>query len=99
VLSFLAVLGCTTTARAEERPLRLRCGIAPADLAFEAVADCGLRWPIFSISVELRGSPPAGAKVPLGPPPNPWSQPWSEHDAVYMSTWRLAAGAVPCVHW
>jgi hypothetical protein len=88
-------------------PFRLRCGftgglalwIAPSDLAFEWAADCGLRWLIFSISTELRGSPPAGANVPLAPPAGTNLRVSGEQPGAYVSTSRLAAAVVPCMHW
>jgi hypothetical protein len=108
VLAFLTIAGWTTAAGAEERPFRFRCGlsgalalwIAPADFAFEGAVDCGLRWPIFSVALELRGSPPAGANLPLQPLPGE-KPPYSGWNLPLLpiSTSRFAAAAVPCVHW
>jgi hypothetical protein len=88
-------------------PLRLRCGltgalalwIAPSDLAFEMAADCGVRWKRFSISTELRGSPPAGEQLPLEPPPGTNYRISGGQEAAYVRSSRLAAGIVPCMHW
>jgi hypothetical protein len=107
VLAFLTLLVCTTAARAQERPFRFRCGlagalavyIAPSDLALELAADCGLRWPIFSIAVELRGSPPAGADLPLQPVPGTTPESGTRLPVLPISTSRVTAGVVPCVHW
>jgi hypothetical protein len=107
VLVFLAVLGCTTAARAEERPFRFRCGvagalalwIAPSDYALELAADCGLRWPIFSLALELRGALPAGANLPLELPGGADPPRGATLPLMPISTSRFAAAAVPCVHW
>jgi hypothetical protein len=114
VLAFLAVLGCTTAATSaraagaeEQRPFRFRCGvagalalwIAPSDYALELAADCGLRWPIFSIAVELRGALPAGARLPLYPPPGVTAPPGTTLPLVPISTSRFAGAVVPCVQW
>jgi hypothetical protein len=88
-------------------PLRLRCGltgavalwIAPSDTAFEWAMDCGVRGRIFSISTELRGSPPAGANRPLSPGPGESFRISGAEPAAYISTSRLAAALVPCVNW
>src|SRR5262249_27676507 len=87
-------------------PLRNRCGftgalalwIAPSDFAFEWAADCGLRWRFLSISVELRGSPPTGANVPLAPRAGTALRISDEEPGTYVSTSRLAAAIVPCLH-
>jgi hypothetical protein len=88
-------------------PLRLRWGfttalalwIAPSDLAFEWAAEFGLRWRFLSISTELRGSPPSGANVPLEPPAGTALRTSDEQPGAYVSTSRLAAAIVPCMHW